>query len=91
MPPAMQAVINLLRKIADFSTFGSTEITLPEFAHLLELYLKQTSVDPGIEHLQGVTIGDVMQLRGVTADYVFLMHMNREVFPRRLNEDPFFA
>ena len=30
-----------------------------------------------------------MQLRGVTADYVFLMHMNREVFPRRLNEDPF--
>lgn len=89
MSPAMQAVINLLRKLADFSIFGSTEITLSEFAHLLELYLKQTSVDPGIEQKQGVTVGDVMQLRGVTADYVFLMHMNREVFPRRLNEDPF--
>ncbi|HEY7161343.1 MAG TPA: hypothetical protein VH815_08785, partial [Acidobacteriota bacterium] len=89
LSPAMQAVINLLRKLAEFSTFGSTEITLAEFAHLFELYLKQTSVDPGIEQPQGVTIGDVMQLRGVTADYVFLMHMNREVFPRRLNEDPF--
>ncbi len=89
MSPAMQAVMNLLRKLADFSIFGSTEITLAEFAHLLELYLKQTSIDPGTEQPQGVTIGDVMQLRGVTADYVFLMHMNREVFPRRLNEDPF--
>lgn len=89
MPPAMQAVVNLLRKLADFSIFGATEITQSEFAHLFELYLKQTSVDCGIEQPQGVTIGDVMQLRGVTADYVFLMHLNREVFPRRLNEDPF--
>ncbi len=37
----------------------------------------------------GVTIGDVMSLRGVSFDYVFVTGLNQDVWPLRSAEDPF--
>jgi ATP-dependent helicase/DNAse subunit B len=87
--PAFQAVMTLLRKLADYMVLDSLEITIAEFSHVLELYLKQTPMEVEQDRVQGVQIGDIMQLRGLTADYVFVLHLNREIFPRRQFEDPF--
>jgi ATP-dependent helicase/nuclease subunit B len=87
--PVFQPVIDLLQKLSDYALLDSLEITISEFAHVLELYLKQTTIDTDQGQIQGVQIGDIMQTRGLTADYVFLLHLNREIFPRRQFEDPF--
>jgi ATP-dependent helicase/DNAse subunit B len=86
---SFQAVMSLLRKLSDYTVLDKPEITIAEFSHVLELYLKQTPMEVEQDRLQGVQIGDIMQVRGLTADYVFLLHLNREVFPRRQFEDPF--
>ena len=87
--PAFQPVLDLLNKLSEYSLLDSLEITISEFSHVLELYLKQTTIDTNQHQTQGVQIGDIMQVRGLNADYVFLLHLNREIFPRRQFEDPF--
>ncbi len=84
-------VFSLLRKIGDYSSFQDTEISLTEFDDLLKLYFENTNYQPELtdDAAATVAVGDIMQLRGVTADYVFVMGLNKDVFPRRASEDPF--
>ena len=84
-------VFSLLRKIGDYSSFQDTEISLTEFDDLLKLYFENTNYqsEPLDDAAAEVSVGDIMQLRGVTADYVFVMGLNKDVFPRRASEDPF--
>ena len=82
---------DLLDQIADFSMFEDQQMGLAEFADLLKFYLQRTTyeAEDKDEGCVRVTIGDIMQLRGTSADYVFVAGLNQEVFPRRAVEDPF--
>src|SRR5262249_15519792 len=82
---------DLLDQIADYSMLEDQPMGLAEFADLLKFYLQRTTyeAEDKDEGCVRVTIGDIMQLRGTSADYVFVAGLNQEVFPRRAVEDPF--
>jgi ATP-dependent helicase/DNAse subunit B len=69
-----------------------TEFSLNEFVEIFRDYL--VSTNSGItateeRPISAVTIGDIMSLRGVSFDYVFVTGLNQDVFPLRTMEDPF--
>jgi hypothetical protein len=86
---AADSLFSLLRKIADNSLLQFPELSLPLFAEVLSVCIKGAAFEEAGDAGPGVLVGDVMQLRGMTADYVFVLNLNRDVFPRRVSEDPF--
>ena len=66
-----------------------TQYTLNEFVEIFRDYLVNTPSAQEPPAPGGITIGDVMSLRGVTFDYTFLVGLNQDVWPLRGSEDPF--
>lgn len=65
---------------------GLRPARVPDKGPVRQVMLSQGETD---DAAATVSVGDIMQLRGVTADYVFVMGLNKDVFPRRASEDPF--
>src|SRR6185503_18777785 len=65
------------------------EYSLNDFVEIFKDYLEITTNGREIQTGNGVTIGDIMSLRGVHFDYVFLTGLNHDVWPLRTSEDPF--
>lgn len=80
-------VMELLRRIAGYEDLDEPELTLPGFMDSFKMYLQEADVGPADG--DGVTVADIMQARGTSADFVFVTGLNRDVFPRRVQEDPF--
>lgn len=85
----------LLNRISQYSELQNPGMTLPGFIDVFRMYLQETPWEPeearsnAAKDLPGVTVADIMQARGAPADYVFVMGLNRDLFPRRAQEDPF--
>ena len=88
--PALAPVLDALRAIGDWKLFQNSAISLSEFTELLRQHLENLEQEPPEEDATSkVDVGDIMQLRGCSADYVFVIGLNKDVFPRRTQEDPF--
>lgn len=77
----------LLNRLADLPL--TTEFHLNEFVEIFQDYLTNTAGGLEVRSPTGVTIGDVMSLRGVTFEYTFVVGLNQDVWPLRPSEDPF--
>ena len=66
-----------------------TIFDLNEFVEIFKDYLQNTRSGVEPETTDGVTIGDIMSLRGVSFDHVFVVGLNQDVWPLRTSEDPF--
>ncbi len=78
----------LLEKMGDLPL--ETEFTLNEFVEIFRDYLTNTICGEDTQTTDAeVTIGDIMSLRGVSLDYVFVTGLNHDVWPLRTSEDPF--
>ncbi len=78
----------LLERMGDLSL--ETEFTLNEFVEIFKDYLSATPAGMEIPPAEvAVTIGDIMSMRGVSFDYVFVTGLNQDVWPLRTSEDPF--
>ena len=88
-----QPVHDLLLRVAGYAHLGAPQITLPGFIDVFRMYLQETSWEPEEARLDsgnpGVRVSGIMHARGVPADYVFVVGLNRDIFPRRSQEDPF--
>ena len=88
--PALAEVLEALKAIGDWKIFQNSPVTLSEFTDLLKQHLENIEQEaPEDDATAHVRVGDIMQLRGCSADYVFLIGLNQDVFPRRTQEDPF--
>ncbi len=81
----------LLERMGDLPL--EMEFTLNEFVEIFRDYLQNTKGPPEAGVTDGVTntvtIGDIMSLRGVSFDSVFVTGLNQDVWPLRTSEDPF--
>jgi hypothetical protein len=78
----------LLERMADLPL--TTEFTINEFVEIFKDYLASTIANTLEEDRPGgVIVGDIMSLRGVSFDYVFVTGLNQDVWPIRPGEDPF--
>lgn len=59
-----------------------------EFALLLERLLADVAATPIGGHGGGVAVLDVTEARGRSFDHLFVIGMNRDLFPRLITEDP---
>lgn len=77
----------LLDRIGDLPL--ESEFKLNEFTEIFKDYLSNTinRIESNVE--SQVAIGDIMGLRGVPFDYVFITGLNQDVWPLRGSEDPF--
>lgn len=82
-------ILSLLARIRSSSHFDGPEVELSQFIDIFEAYLNTTPYSAETDAGPKVMVGDIMQLRGVTADYVFLIGLNKDAFPRQSVEDPF--
>lgn len=83
-------ILAVLQRIADYPALDDFTITLPEFTDLLKQHFEAVEYESDKEEAPScVIVGDIMQLRGSSADYVFIIGLNKDVFPRRVQEDPF--
>lgn len=82
-------VLALLARVRSSSHFDGPEVALSQFIDIFEAYLNTTPYSAETDAGPKVLVGDIMQLRGVTADYVFLIGLNKDTFPRQSVEDPF--
>lgn len=67
-----------------------TTLSLPqvEFVRLLEQLLEAAGATPIGGRGGGVAVLDVTEARGRCFEQIFLLGMNRDLFPRRISEDP---
>jgi hypothetical protein len=78
----------LIERLGDLPLEQS--FSLNDFIEIFADYLTNTVVEPQPDRTEAsVTIGDIMSLRGVSFDYVFVVGLNQEVWPLRTSEDPF--
>jgi RecB family exonuclease len=86
--PAVDAVC---RRLAALPKELAVELDLSydEFVHLLELVLLRTGVLSMGGRGGGVQVLNVMEARGRTFEHLFVIGLNRDLFPRVIREDPF--
>ncbi len=64
------------------------EVTFDEFADLIRAPLERVGETPLGGRGAGVRILDVIEARGLTFEHLFVIGLNRGVFPKLVNEDP---
>ena len=77
----------LLERMGDLPLEG--EYKLNDFLEIFRDYLRSTESPLEARTTDGVTIGDIMSLRGVSFDHAFVVGLNQDVWPLRSSEDPF--
>lgn len=84
--------IDFLGKLfSKFSVFDylEDEYNLDEFTSIFEEILKNTKESN--ENDNGVLICDVMKFRGLSSKVIFILGMNKDVFPREIVPEPFIS
>ncbi|HSP06228.1 MAG TPA: hypothetical protein VLR94_03580, partial [Acidobacteriota bacterium] len=80
-------LMEMLSRVAGYRDLDSPELSLAGFTDVFRMYVQDTAREEIAG--EGVLIADIMQARGTIADFTFVMGLNRDVFPRRTQEDPF--
>lgn len=75
-----------------FQGLGAEPVTREEYLALLKSKLLQAAAPPlgRAQGAAGVQVLDVMEARGRTFEHLFLIGLNRDVFPRSIGSDPIF-
>ena len=67
------------------------EVDLEDFLTLLQESVQNASTRPLGGRGAGVQVLDVTEARGRSFDHLFVVGLNRDVFPRNFSEDPLFS
>jgi len=67
---------------------GALRVSFPEFVLLLDRELRDVGVDALGGAGGGVRVLSVVEARAHTFDHLFVLGLNRDLFPRRVSEDP---
>jgi PD-(D/E)XK nuclease superfamily len=88
--PVEQAEAGIVGAVADaWSALPATaELTYDEFVDGVAARLRDFGAAPLGGEGGGVQVLDVVQARGLTSEHLFLVGLNRELFPRVVREDP---
>ena len=84
--PAERRVWSALENLEE--TLGAEELAFAELASLLRRTLTVVAAPPLGGEGGGVQVLDAMEARGRTFEHLFVVGLNRDVFPRVVREDP---
>ena len=86
--PGLPEMSELDAAALDAEEAAPAELALDDFALFLERQLRAAGSTPLGGEGAGVQVLDVMEARARTFDHLFLIGMNRDLFPRAITEDP---